>query len=200
MKKIPAKLKSSKVEKQNSSNDNLMRYAAFLRGINIGGHKKVPMAELKKMLEGIGFSNVQTILASGNVVFDSAEKNLAAIKETIEKKINEVFGFQVKTIIHSMNELKSLVASDPFKGIEVTKETRLYVTFLSHKPKSTFKAPYQTPDKLFQILKATDDAIFGVLSVKDAHSVDAMNFIDKEFGKEVTTRNWNTIVKVAALG
>ncbi|MBI3125094.1 MAG: DUF1697 domain-containing protein [Ignavibacteriales bacterium] len=200
MKKIPAKLKSGKVGKQNSSNDNLERYAAFLRGINIGGHKKVPMADLKKMLEKIGFSNVQTILASGNVVFDSAEKNLAAIKETIEKKINEVFGFQVKTIIHSMNELKSLVSSDPFKGIEVTKETRLYVTFLSHKPKSTFKAPYQTPDKLFQILKATDYALFGVLSVKDAHSVDAMNFIDKEFGKEVTTRNWNTIVKVAALG
>lgn len=76
MKKIPAKLKPGKVEKLNSAKDNLERYAAFLRGINIGGNKKVPMADLKKMLEKIGFSNVQTILVSGNVVFDSAEKKL----------------------------------------------------------------------------------------------------------------------------
>ncbi len=193
-------MKSTKVEKLNSSVGNLERYAAFLRGINISGHKKVPMADLKKMLEKIGFSNVQTILASGNVVFDSSEKNLEAIKEKIEKQIEETFGFQVKTIIHSMSYIKKLMADDPFKGIEVTKETRLYVTFLSHKPKSTFKAPYQSPDKLFRILKATDDALFSVLLVKDARSIDAMNFIDKEFGKEVTTRNWNTIVKVAALG
>lgn len=128
------------------------------------------------------------------------KKNLTEIKETIEKRLEETFGFQVKTIIHSMNYIKKLMDDAPFKGIEVTKETRLYVTFLSHKPKSTFKAPYQSPDELFRILKAADDALFGVLSVKDAHSVDAMNFIDKEFGKEVTTRNWNTIVKVAALG
>jgi len=158
------------------------------------------MADLKKMLEKIGFNNVQAILASGNVVFDSSEKKLEAIKEKIEMQIEETFGFQVKTIVHSMNYIKKLMDDDPFKGIEVTKETRLYVTFLSHKPKSTFKAPYQSSDKLFRILKATDDALFGVLSVKDAHSVDSMNFIDKEFGKEVTTRNWNTIKKVAALG
>lgn len=200
MKKIPAKLKPGKVEKLNSAKDNLEHYAAFLRGINIGGNKKVPMADLKKMLEKNGFSNVQTILASGNVVLDSSEKNLEAIKEKIEKQIEETFGFQVKTIVHSMNYIKKLMVDDPFKGIEVTKETRLYVTFLSQKPKSTFKAPYQSPDKLFKILKATDDALFSVLLVKDARSIDAMNFIDKEFGKEVTTRNWNTIVKVAALG
>lgn len=199
MKKVPAKLRPNKVEKLNSSKNNLGRYAAFLRGINIGGNKKVPMADLKKMLEKICFRNVQTILASGNVVFDSIEKNPEAIKEKIEKQIEETFGFQVKTIVHSMNYIKKLMDDDPFKGIEVTKETRLYVTFLSHKPKSTFKAPYQSTDKLFRILKATDDALFSVLLVKDARSVDTMNFIDKEFGKEVTTRNWNTIVKVAAL-
>ncbi len=177
----------------------MIRYIAFLRGINVGGNKKVPMAELKNLMEKIGFRNVRTILATGNVIFDSQKKNPSAIKEAIEKKLHETFGFQIKTLLYSMLDIKKLVDSDPFNRIKATKETRLYITFLSQKPKSTFKAPYLSPDKLFRILKITDIALFSVLLAKDARSVDAMNFIDKEFGKDVTTRNWNTITKIISL-
>ncbi|NJD22163.1 MAG: DUF1697 domain-containing protein [Melioribacter sp.] len=177
----------------------MIRYIAFLRGINVGGNKKVPMAELKNIMEKTGFSNVQTILATGNVIFDSQEKKPALIKETIEKKLHGIFGFEIKTLVYSMLDIKKLVDSHPFDGIKATKETRFYITFLSHKPKSTFKAPYVSPDKLFRILKVTDIALFSVLLAKDARSVDAMNFIDKEFGKDVTTRNWNTITKILSI-
>jgi len=177
----------------------MIKYIAFLCGINVGGNKKVPMTELKNIMEKIGFSNVRTILATGNVIFDSPKKNTIAIKEIIEKKLHEIFGFEIKTLVYSMLDIIKLFATDPFKGIQVTKETRLYVTFLSHKPKSIFKTSHLSPDKLFGILKVTDIAIFSVLLTKDARSVDTMNFIDKEFGKDVTTRNWNTITKILSL-
>ncbi|MEW6195571.1 MAG: DUF1697 domain-containing protein [Bacteroidota bacterium] len=179
-----------------SNTNKLERYAAFLRGINVGGNKKVPMTELKNMLEKMGLKNVKTILASGNVVFDSIEKNIKLLGDSIEKKLNETFGFPARTLVYNFRDVEKMIALDPFKGIEVTKDIRLYVTLLSEKPKSKLKVPYVSPDSSFSILKVTDNAIFSVLSVQDTRTVDAMSIIEKEFGKDVTTRNWNTILKL----
>lgn len=179
-----------------SSTNNLERYAAFLRGINVGGNKKVPMAELKSMLGKMGFKNVKTILASGNVIFDSENNNTTQLGEAIEKKLKEMFGFEVRTLVYDIHDIEKIIALDPFKGIKVIEDIRLYVTFLPRKPNSALKIPYQSPDKSFRILKVLDNALFSVLSVKDSHTVDAMKVIEKEFGKDVTTRNWNTILKL----
>lgn len=171
-------------------------YTAFLRGINVGGNKKVPMEKLKNMLEKMGFKNVKTILASGNVIFDSEKKSTASLGEAIEKKLNETFGFEVRALVYDFHDIEKMIALDPFKGIEVTKDIRLYVTLLAQKPKNKIKELYVSPDSSFRILKVTGNAIFSMLSVKDSRTVDAMSIIEKEFGKDVTTRNWNTIEKL----
>lgn len=171
-------------------------YAAFLRGINVGGNKKVPMAELKSMLEKMGFKNVKTILASGNVIFDSVKSNATLLSEAIEKKLKETFGFEARTLVYDFRDIEKMIALDPFKGIKVTEDVRLYVTLLAQKPDSKLKAPHVSPDSSFRILKVTGIAIFSVLSVKDSRTVDAMSIIEKEFGKDVTTRNWNTMLKL----
>lgn len=177
-----------------------MKYVALLRGINVGGNKKVPMADLKKILEKAGFENVKTLLASGNVIFESSEKKAENVRKIIETTIEKKFGFTVPTIIRTMEEIEKLITSDPFKGIKVTPETRLYVTFRGDDTRmlnvdrrmSTFRIP------AFHILKVTKSEIISYLTVgENRGTVDAMGILEKEFGKNITTRNWNTVMKIA---
>src|SRR4051812_43614302 len=98
----------------------MLRFVALLRGINVGGNKKVPMADLKKMMEKMGYKEVKTLLNSGNVMFDAAEKSPAAIKKAFEAQFEETFGFTSHTIIRPITEIEKLVKQNPFKGIKVT--------------------------------------------------------------------------------
>src|SRR5579862_9205844 len=113
-----------------------MKYVALLRGINVGGNKKVPMVELKKVFEDSGFSDVRTLLNSGNVVFSSTEKDVRVLTDKIEIRLEKEFTFHISVIVRTSDAIQSLVESDPFESIIVTSETRLYVTFFSEKPVS----------------------------------------------------------------
>jgi uncharacterized protein (DUF1697 family) len=175
----------------------MTNYAAFLRGINVGGHKLVSMQKLKKVFESLGFKNVQTLLASGNVVFEAQSLSGAALGPIIEEKLKNIFGHEIGVLIRTIDELKRLSESQPFKGIDVTPQTRLYVTFLSEKSKSSLKIPYASPDKSFRILRLSTREVCSVLILSPAsRSVDVMNVLEKEFGHKITTRNWNTVVRV----
>ncbi len=155
------------------------------------------MPDLKKALEGLGCTDVRTVLASGNAMFNSPDKDISALAKKIEAKLEKTFGFPVRTLLRTQGQIDTLIASNPFKGIKVTKETRLYVTFLPDEPKGKMKLPYTSRDGNFRILKMTDDALVSVLTVTPGMgSVDAMAIIEKTYGKDVTTRNWNTIVKM----
>lgn len=178
-----------------------MQYVALLRGINVGGNKKVPMADLKKLLEKSGYENVKTLLASGNVVFDSSEEKLVTITNNLEAIIEKKFGFPVPTVVRPMEEIQKLIISNPFKGITVTKDTRLYVTFRGDATnKKTLKIPYKDPECEFHLLKVTDGEIISYIIVDGSRgTVDAMGILEKEFGKNITTRNWNTVQKIGAI-
>jgi uncharacterized protein (DUF1697 family) len=174
-------------------------YVALLRGINVGGNKKVPMADLKKILELMGYKNVKTLLASGNVLFDALKTDLISLTKKIAAKLETSFGFTIPVLMRTKEEIQKLVKSDPFKGIKVTPDIRLYVTFLSEKPKSALKIPFKSADGDFVILRVTDDAVISVLDLsKGMGTIDSMAIIEKEFGKNVTTRNWNTVLKLIA--
>jgi uncharacterized protein (DUF1697 family) len=141
---------------------------------------------------------VKTILNSGNVVFGSPEKDSATLKKHITEMIADTFGFSIVVVIRTGQDIQDLVAQNPFQGISVTPETRLYVTFLTAKPKGTLSIPYESPDKNFRILQVGNDIVTSVLVLTPARrTTDAMKIIEQEFGKDVTTRNWNTIRKIA---
>ena len=177
-----------------------MKYIALLRGINVGGNKKVPMAILRETLEALGYQNVKTLLNSGNVVFESDEKTIDVLAKTIEKKLEEVFNVHIPTILRTYDNIQKLIESDPFKNILVTPQTRLYITFLASKPSSNLPIPYKSPEKDFIILQVTDTEIISVLTLSEKRgTVDAMSILEKEFGKQITTRNWNTVVKISKL-
>lgn len=173
-------------------------YVAFLLGINVG-KRKVKMAKLKEVMESSGFENVHTLLASGNVVFESSDDSKSLTKK-LDILLTNKFGFPIKNIVRSMDEIKRLVGSQPFKQIKITSDIRCYITFLSEPHKSSIKIPYQSLEKDFRILSVTDTEVVSVLTLSEKWgTTDAMQILGKEFGRNITTRNWNTIQKIALL-
>ncbi len=177
----------------------MKKYIAFLRGINVGGNKKVPMAELKKVLEKIGLKNVKTLLASGNVVFEADSDKIDELQSLISSAIEKAFKFPVPVLLRSFTDIQKIIALDPFKNITVTPQTRLYVTFLTKKVQDKASSNFVSKDKSFKIHSKTKSEVFSVLDLSITGTPEAMSALEKEFGKEVTTRNWNTILKLAAL-
>ena len=173
------------------------KFAAFLRGINVGGNKIIPMAELKKTFEAPGFKNVKTILASGNVVFETNQTDQEKLTKKIEDELKKKFKKEIFVNIRSIEYLKTLSEKDPFKKIKVTPETRLYITFLPQLVKIKHKTPFSPEDEHFKIVLITEREIFSVLTLApDRNTLDLMGYIEKEFGKKITTRNWNTINRI----
>jgi uncharacterized protein (DUF1697 family) len=176
-------------------------YAAFLRGINVGGNKIVKMADVKKAFESLGFRDVKSVGASGNVVFASDSTDCSEVAETITSGLQKKLGLSSSAIVRRIEQLRKLIESDPFRAIKITPDIRLYVTFMgvTSNSRNAVSIPYVSPNKVFQILKLTRTEIFSVVDLSSGGStLDAMEFIEKEFGKGLTTRNWNTIKKLVA--
>ncbi len=170
------------------------KYVAFLRGINVGGNKIIKMDDLKKAFEKSGFKNVKTILASGNILFESEKIKPERLTKKIEEHLLKTFGKQIYVVLRTFDELKQLSAKNPFKNIDVTKQTRLYVTFFYDKPQTKLTTPDTSN---FRILNQTENEICSFLIVTpEKNTIELMDVIDKEYGKKVTTRNWNTIEKI----
>ncbi|MBD0331468.1 MAG: DUF1697 domain-containing protein [Chitinophagaceae bacterium] len=175
----------------------MTKYVAFLRGINVGGHKKVPMEQLRKCLEATGLKKVKTLLASGNVIFETGKSDIQSLNKKIASSLKEEFGFDIPLIIRTAEQIQKLVQRNPFKSIKVDSNTRLYVTFLNNKPRTYPKLPYVTPEGDFTILEITDGEVLSVLRLTPGMgTTDSMNILEKEFGRDVTTRNWNTVIKL----
>ncbi len=175
----------------------MAKYATFLRGINVGGNVLIKMDALKKSFAALGFKNVKTILASGNVLFESDESDENVLTAKIAEKLKSLMKRDVGVQVRSIEEIQKLADRNPFKKIKVTPETRLYITFLPEKPKSKLKIPYTSPEKDFRILEVTNREICSVVDLNLGRgTIEAMSILEKEFGKNITTRNWNTVAKI----
>lgn len=182
----------------NANQTTRHQYVAFLRGINVGGHALIKMAALRTAFEQMGFKNVRTLLASGNVLFESEGSDKKALAKEIESGLKKSFKRAISVILRGLDDLKKLQSAEPFKGIEVTPHTRLYVTFLSEKARPrTITIPYTTPQQEFSILRSTPTEVLSVLDLSKGNgTTDIMNILEKEFGSNITTRNWNTVLRV----
>ncbi|MFS8130846.1 MAG: DUF1697 domain-containing protein [Candidatus Dojkabacteria bacterium] len=179
---------------------NQITYVALLRAINVGGNHIVRMEELRKAFKVAGYSNISTLLATGNVIFDSSNEDSEELTDSLEIFLKKRFGFEIPVLLRTMDSIKKLHVSDPFKGIKVTNETRLYVSFLSEPKKASIPIPYESEGGFFKILSATKEVVCSVLILtQEGDSTKLMNTIEKVYGKRVTTRNWNTIKKLVAL-
>ena len=174
----------------------LKKYVAFLRGINVGGHHKVPMADLVTEMKHLHFDNVVTLLNSGNIIFDSSNANIEELEKMISDHLEQKFGFPIPTIIRTAQAIEILFKWNPFQNITVTKDIRLYVSFLKHETESNLLLPWTGEDLSYTIMDIREGAILSVLDLSVSHTPKAMEALEKFFGKDITTRNWNTIERI----
>ncbi len=168
----------------------MARVVALLRGINLGAKRRVAMADLRALLEEIGYTDVRTVLASGNAVMTGAKS-----RAKLEKALADRFGMKIDVILRTMKELHAVVDADPF-GDEVTNPTRYFVVFLDAAPNSAKLAPLLEDDFSPDKLAANGRELY-------AWCPDGMqnSRLMKELGKPglagtATVRNWATVNKL----
>ena len=173
----------------------MTRYVALLRGI-APMNPNMRNDKLRGVFESLGFENVKTVISSGNVIFDSPSRSVKKLEESIETALPEQLGFTSTTIIRSQGQLQKLVDQDPFKGMEHSQTSSLNVTFLKKKKQSSIKFPYQVNDRDYTLLGMYGGAICSVIDLTSAKTPDLMAWLEKQFGKEITTRSWKTVERI----
>lgn len=176
------------------------KYAALLRGINVGGSRKVPMAELRSVLEGLGHGDVQTYLQSGNAVFTSMKTDPTALARELEAAIEAHFGFPVRCLVRDGAYLRAVADACPFPAAELEGK-QLHVTFLSSEPGAERFAAIDEAAYLPEEYRLGDRVIYlyapNGLGRSKLAEVLARPAVLK--GIDATTRNWNTVVKLVEL-
>jgi uncharacterized protein (DUF1697 family) len=176
-----------------------MKFVALLRGINVSGHKIIKMTELAKMFEEMKFKNVKTYIASGNVLFESNEKDIEKLEAKIEKQILKTFGFDVMVFIRSKDELDKIVKKNPFAKINIEKP-KFSILFIKEKDAGKIKVPVVSEKFAVEIIGAQGSNYFCSAKPDVVGSGGGANlFVEKEYKIPGTARNWNTILKIMNL-
>ena len=169
------------------------RYVALLRGVSPMNAK---MPELKGAFEGAGFLNVRTVLASGNVVFDTARATApATLQRKCEAAMAQALERSFATIVRPQDELLALLEADPFAPFKLPAAAKRIVTFLREPPRTLPRLPIELEQA--RILAVQGCEIFTAYVPQPGNPV-FMNLIEKTFGKDLTTRTWDTVRKCAA--
>ncbi|MGZ6142614.1 MAG: DUF1697 domain-containing protein [Myxococcales bacterium] len=166
-------------------------YAAFLRGVTPMNAK---MPELKRCFEHAGFSDVRTLLSSGNVVFSARAASVGALQAKAEAAMEERLGQAFMTIVRPIDVLRELIERDPYARFRLAANSKRIVTFLRAPAARKPALPIELHGA--RILHAEDAHVFSAY-VPTPHGPVFMSLIEKTFGKDVTTRTWDTVRKVA---
>ena len=174
------------------------RYIAFLRAINVGGHT-VKMDRLRVLFEALDLRNVETLIASGNVSFDSAARNRAALEERIERHLESALGYEVATFLRTPSELAPVCAFRPASGSVADSEARtLYVAFLKAEPTE------ETKRKLLALCNEVNSFYFNgrefywSCAIRSADSAFSGALLERMLKMPVTLRNITTVRRLAA--
>ena len=173
------------------------RHIAFLRAINVGGHV-VKMDALRELFEHIGHSGVETFIASGNVIFESASRNAGALERVIEAKLKEALGYEVATFIRSPAELARIGRCRPFPGAKSSNDGVLYVGFLSAKPAADAIRRLRSFESDVDELRVRGRELYWRLRGNFRDSKLSGARLEKVLGVKATVRNITTVSKLAA--
>ena len=178
----------------------MTKYISILRGINVGGKRKILMADLRELYESLDFVNVITYIQSGNVIFESKKKNAnTTFTKKITQAIFDKYGFEVPVIIRSVEEIKSIVENHPFEKKEGAQIENLCLTFLSEIPSDENLEKINTYDYSPDLFQIIEDNVFLFIQGKYHQSKLTNNFFEKKLKVSATTRNWKTVNKLLEL-
>ena len=174
------------------------KYVAFLRAINVGGHI-VKMDHLRSLFESLGLSNVETFIASGNVIFDLRTKNAELLERKIGKHLKEMLGYEVVTFIRTMEEVAAVASYKPFPDAELTAEGNIiYVGFAAAEPDKQARAKLMSLSNKVNDFHFQGRELYWLRRTKAGESEYAGSLFEKRLGQPMTFRNATTVRKVAA--
>lgn len=168
-----------------------MKTAVLLRGVNVGGNRKMPMADLTSWLEAAGFSSVETYIQSGNVVLGHDQR--CDVKILVHDTIAEHTGWDVRVLVRSAAEMQNVVAANPYPRVEAT---QLHVSFLDVVPDQAAFATTRHDEWLPEefTLKGREVYLHLPSGMGRSVMVPRLTLI-----KDATTRNWNTVLAMKKL-
>jgi len=174
------------------------RYIAFLRAINVGGRHTVKMDFLRQLFESLGFSNVETFIASGNIVFETPVKNAQVLERKIENRLREAFGYEVTTFIRTDAELAAVANYRPFSQSDLDEAVALNIAFLAD------RLDDKSSQKLMTLRTDIDDfhvhgrEVYWLCRQRQSVSKISNAALEKALGQKSTLRGVNTVKKMAA--
>lgn len=174
------------------------RFIAFLRAINVGGNHVVKMDVLRRFFESLGFSKVETFIASGNVVFETNTGNPKTLERKVEKKLHEALGYEVTTFVRTDAEIAAIAQYQPFRQSEIDRAVALNIAFLVDPLNEA------ATRKLLAFKTDIDDfhvhgrELYWLCRKKQSESTFSNASMEKALGVRSTFRGANTIKKLAA--
>ena len=173
------------------------RYVAFLRAINVGG-RNVTMKDLRSHFEALGFSAVETFIASGNVIFEAASRNAAVLERKIAKHLRASLGYEVATFVRSDSEVAEIARSRPFGAMKTAAAPTLVVGLLPktlNAEETRLLAAFRSPIDDF---KALGREVYWLCLKKQSESDFSNNVFEKSLKVKTTFRGIKTLQKLAA--
>lgn len=173
-----------------------MRYISLLRGINVSGHKKILMADLKALYGSLDCENVISYIQSGNVIFDSSIA-VSVLQKQIEEVIEQHYGFAVPVQLKTVDEFETIVNRCPFKELDLVEEgTRVFVIFLDKVPLSEDIESLMAYVKAPERLQIERQVVY--LHCPNGYGKTKLNntFVEKKLKVNATARNWKSVIKL----
>jgi uncharacterized protein (DUF1697 family) len=175
----------------------MIRYVAFLRAMNVGGHT-VRMDALRQIFESLGLTNVETFIASGNVIFESTAWSSKSLEETIADRLRSALGYDVGTFIRSLTELSEIARYQAFpkKDLEA-KGSSLYVAFLANPIDRKAERNLLSFRTEVDDLRVHGREIYWLCRVRSSESEFSLALLENELGIRATFRNSTTVRRIA---
>lgn len=174
-----------------------MKYVAFLRGINVGGKTIIKMEELRKVFSGLGFENVKSYIQSGNVLFETDERDEAKLTAKIEQAVEENF-FKTPVMIRSIQDVADAVKNNPFAG-ENFQDKLFHLVFLAEKLSDEKAAMLLSNNSEKEKFAVRNREVYCLLRDGTADSLLGKKYIDNKLKTPATARNWRTMKKILEL-
>jgi uncharacterized protein (DUF1697 family) len=174
----------------------MVTYAALLRGVNVGGHNKVPMRALERLCGALGYDDVTTYIQTGNVVFRSSARSAAAVERALATAIEDELGLTIAVLVRTTSELRTILRGNPFPKAE---PNRLHVAFLDAKPTAARARALEAFDAGRDEVKVRGREAYLHTPQGYGNSKLSGAFVEKQLQVAATARNWNTVNKLAEL-
>jgi len=174
-------------------------HIALLRGINVGGRKPVAMSDLRDLLGALGFAGARSLLQSGNLVFESRKLTGASLERLLEAETAKRVGVSVDYLVRTEDEWQAIIEGNPFADEAERDPSHLVVVCMKTAPQPQELKSLQAAIKGPELISALGKQLYATYPAGMGRSKLTLTLIERKLGSRGTARNWNTVLKLAAL-